>query len=144
MPNFRVYVSDQSTPHSVYEEMETRIWGDPAFGDRPSRITPANDRQHRFFRCAPGTLVALAAVLDAEVVVQNDGFAVFTSWPIEHASSYPPAKVYPLVGFSALVHYQLDKVGHYLLAMRMENTAAFNDITYAGGVVLVHIDVTES
>jgi len=141
MPNFRVIPSLQ--PGDLYTPLGTRIWGDPAATLRPSRITTANDRQHRFYRCAPGSLVCLACVLDGESAVLDDTDNYFTAWTIEYAGS-PPLLTHPIASTSAAPHWLLNDIGHYLLAVRRENTELFADTEHAGGVVLVHIDVTGS
>ena len=98
MPNFRVIPSLQ--PGDLYTPLGTRIWGDPAATLRPSRITTANDRQHRFYRCAPGSLVCLACVLDGESAVLDDTDNYFTAWTIEYAGS-PPLLTHPIASTSA-------------------------------------------
>lgn len=137
MPGFRIV---PSVSPNTYVELPTRIWSDPASSTRASRITVANDRQNRFYRVAPGTLVRLAALLDDEVVFKNDTFQKFSAWAIEHASAYPPVKSYPIAVTSSVVEFKLDEVGHYLLAMRGESEGG--DPAKAIGAVLVHIDVT--
>ncbi len=133
MPGFRVI---PSISPATYVELPTRIWSDPASSVRASRITLANDRQNRFYRVAPGTLVRLGAILTGESTVLDDTNEEFSSWPIEYASAYPPVKSYPTVSFSSIVEYKLDEVGHYLLGMRCLNAAL--------GAVFVHVDVTGS
>lgn len=140
MPAFRV---TPSIAPATYVQMPTRIWSDPAsipLG-RPSRITPADNRQHRYYRAAPGETVRLAARLDGDSVVRDDTETFFTAWAVEYGSPYPPPKTYPIALTSAIVDFRLDYIGHYLLAMRSENI--YSDPNTARGVVLVHIDVTE-
>lgn len=142
MPSFRV--TPTIAPATYTPQIGTRIWSDHAsipLG-RPSRITPLASRQHRYFRVGVGTTVRLAARLDGQAVALNDATNFFTAWAVEHASPYAPPKTYPVGGTSAIVDFRLDYVGHYLLAMRAENI--FSDPATAGGVVLVHIDVTET
>lgn len=139
MPAFRV---TPAIAPDTYVEMETRLWTDPGTVSRPSRITPTNDRQHRYYRAAPGDTVRLAARLPGEATALDDTECVFSAWAIEYAGGGPPAKSYPVVGTSAIVDFLLNSVGHYLLAMRMENV--FDDPDMAGGVIFIHIDVTAS
>jgi hypothetical protein len=143
MPRFRVVPALASG--SPYDELGARIWADKPKLDltRPSRITSVNSRQHRYYRVPPETIVSLACILDGSNVVQNDAANYFTSWCIEYASFAMPVKTYPMgAGWSALPAWLLKDEGHYLLACRMENV--FGDPAYAGGVVLVHIDVTQT
>lgn len=138
MPAFRIV---PSVSPNTYVELPTRIWSDPASASRASRITVANDRQNRFYRVAPGTLVRLAAILDGFDVFQNDIAQKFSAWPVEYASAYPPIKSYPIALTSSVVEFKLDEIGHYVLAMRGESEGI---PAKAIGAILVHIDVTGS
>ncbi len=138
MPAFRII---PSVSPATYVELPARVWADPASSTRASRITTVNDRQNRFYRVAPGTLVRLAAILDSSNVFQNDTVQKFTAWPLEYASAYPPIKSYPIASTSSVVEFLLDVVGHYTLAMRGESEGA--DPAKAIGAVFIHIDVTE-
>jgi len=138
MPGFRI---TPSVSPNTYVELPTRIWSDPASASRPSRITVANDRQNRFYRVAPGTLVRLAAIIDGSNVFQADAIQRFSAWAIEHASAYAPIKSYPIALTSSVVEFLLDEIGHYTLAMRGEGDG---DPNKAIGAVFIHIDVTGS
>lgn len=124
----------------------TRVWKDPPFlqgtARQPSRIAPNNDRQHRFYRVSPGTLVQLQAImLDATAPELDAVVGAFTCWAVERPTETAPTKTYPVPGTSAVVNWLLEAQGHYTFAMRHENTQDAPKAS-AGGAVVIHIDAT--
>ena len=120
------------------------VWADPPSPIRPSRIAPLGDRQHRFIKLAPGNTLQLDAKLHTQSTPQPDTtVGGFTAWCIECPNGGTPAKSYPVAGQSSTVRWKVQVIGHYLFAMRHEDT---RDAPYAaaGGVVLVHCDVIGS
>ena len=135
MPDFRISPADVDSG---------TLWTDPASASRPSRITSKNDQQHRFFSVDAASTpawITLNAILDGETLPGDDtDVGLFTSWCIEHPMVGVPQKNYPDPAKSSIVEWRLEDIGHYLFAMRHENTEDAPNAA-AGGVVLFHVDV---
>ncbi len=138
MPNF--YVDTYLSPVTP---ISTRIWGDPTAVTRPSRLTSFGDRQHRYLRVPPSSAIRLYAIVTGDTTPRPDStVGPFSSWCIEYPAPSYPVKSYPTAGYSSVSEWVLENIGHYLLAVRREDDGS--PVASAGGVVLIHIDVTGS
>lgn len=138
MPDFRIEPANVTSG---------TLWKDPASITRPSRITDKNAQQHRYFSVdaalaisSGGIWITLNAILAGQVAPQDDtDVGLFTSWCIEYPSVAVPQKNYPDPAKSSIVEWKIDQRGHYLFAMRHEDTQNGPDAA-AGGVILFHLD----
>lgn len=146
MADFFISIQVETAENSgIYEPISTSVWDDPASGDRPSRIAPTGDQQHRYITIPLGRRIIVNAYRYAAIVPNEPDSSIgkYSHWAIE----YPELATKPLPGFpvfapptSSVVRWTFDGVGHYLLGIRHEDTldAPF---AAAGGAIYYHLDV---
>ena len=122
MPNFDVRITDGAAL--------TR-WVDPPTEDRPSRINPAPNRPHLYWRSAVGEQVELSAVVDGVEGPLDAALAgaTFCGWFAEFPAASPPMVSSP-AGKTSVVRFTPARAGHYTYIMRRRR----------GGGMVVHLD----
>ena len=122
MPNFDVRITDGAAV--------TR-WVDPPTAELPSRINPAPNRPHLYWRGAVGEQVELSAVVEGVVGPLDSALAgaTFCGWFAEFPAASPPSVSSP-AGKTSVVRFTPMRAGHYTYVMRRRR----------GGGMVVHLD----
>lgn len=125
MPNFSVRPTSGVT---------SKPWGDPASGERASRINPSTVAPHRHWVVVAGTEVVVAAKVDGGSEAALDGTLggnLFNAWLAERPEFSSLVVVESPPGQSSVQKFTPYFPGHYTLMMRRKG----------GGGVIVHFDV---
>ncbi|WP_437759473.1 hypothetical protein [Sorangium sp. So ce1389] len=126
MPNFTARLVPSA-------DVTLQVWTDPSTSSAPSRLSPRDVYQHRYWRVATGTTVEVRATVDGdEAPLDADlGGTLFTYHWAEWTTTTPPVITSP-PGQSSVATFTVENMtGHYLLFVRRKS----------GGGVGLHFDV---